>query len=221
MISNFSIKEEGFEVFNINKSKFYTNKQKIFNKILKKLPNNYQFLDYEYKIINSTLYTFHRDVTSSQYYQKLLYPSYTVIIYFTKTNNKLIEICPNSNKQTFFISNPITIYGRKHGGGRAVLFNADIVHAGAINETSERLAFQYKICHKDDFNKLKHLSGQYIEKKNEIRHSILSDKIIAFLSHKTILLFDTQLGKILEFKTNNFIINMISKLISIDFYNNS
>jgi hypothetical protein len=28
MISNFSIKEEGFEVFNINKSKFYTNKQK-------------------------------------------------------------------------------------------------------------------------------------------------------------------------------------------------
>ena len=107
MISNFSIKEEGFEVFNINKSKFYTNKQKIFNKILKKLPNNYQFLDYEYKIINSTLYTFHRDVTSSQYYQKLLHPSYTVIIYFTETNNKLIDICPNSHNQTFFISDPI------------------------------------------------------------------------------------------------------------------
>ena len=218
MISNFSIKEEGFEVFNINKSKFYTNKQKIFNKILKKLPNNYQFLDYEYKIINSTLYTFHRDVTSSQ---KLLHPSYTVIIYFTETNNKLIEICPNSNKQTFIISDPITIYGRKHGGGRAVLFNADIVHAGAINETSERLAFQYKICHKDDINKLKHLSGQFIEKENKIRHFTLSDKIISFLSHKTILLFDTDLGKILEFKTNNFIINKISKLISIDFYNKS
>lgn len=221
MISNFSIKEEGFEVFNINKNKFYTNKLKIFNKILKKLPNNYQFLDYEYKIINSTLYTFHRDITSSQYYQKLLHPSYTVIIYFTETNNKLIEICPNSHNQTFFISDPITIYGRKHGGGRAVLFNADIVHAGAINKTSKRLAFQYKICHKDDINKLKHLSGQYIKKETKIRHFTLSDKIIAFLSHKTILLFDTKLGQYLEFKTNNFIINMISKLISIDFYNNS
>ena len=52
MISNFSIKEEGFEVFNINKNKFYTNKLKIFNKILKKLTNNYQLLDNEYKIIH-------------------------------------------------------------------------------------------------------------------------------------------------------------------------
>jgi hypothetical protein len=221
MISNFSIKNEGFEVFNINKNKFYTDKQKIFNLILKRLPNNYQFLNYEYKIINSTLYTYHRDVTSSQNYQKLLYPSYTLIIYFTKTNIKLINICPNSYKQNFFISDPITIYGRKHGGGRAVLFNADIVHAGAINETSERLAFQYKICHKDDINKLQHLNGQYIIKENKIRHFTLSDKFWAFFSHKTIIVFDTELGRYLEFKTNNFIINMISKLISIDFYNNS
>ena len=136
---------------------------------------------------------------------KIILPKEAYVEYdITETNNKLIEICPNSNKQTFIISDPITIYGRKHGGGRAVLFNADIVHAGAINETSERLAFQYKICHKDDINKLKHLSGQYIEKENKIRHFTLSDKIISFLSHKTILLFDTDLGKILEFKTNNF-----------------
>jgi S-adenosylmethionine:tRNA-ribosyltransferase-isomerase (queuine synthetase) len=59
MISNFSIKKEGFEVFNINKNKFYINKQKIFNKILKKIPNNYQFLDYEYKIINVLITNFH------------------------------------------------------------------------------------------------------------------------------------------------------------------
>jgi hypothetical protein len=221
MISNYSIKKDGFEVFDINKSKFYTNKQKLFNEILKKLPNDYHFLDYEYKIINSTIYTFHRDVTSSQNYQKLLYPSYTVIFYFTdNTNDKLISICPNSNKQKFYISDPITICGRKCGG-RAILFNADMVHAGAINETSERTAFQYKICHKDDINKLKHLNGQYIEKKSEIRTFTLLDKIIASFSHKTISIFDTELGNITVRKTNNKFINTISKLINLDFYINS
>jgi hypothetical protein len=217
MVSKYSIKNEGFTIFNVNIKELYKDKKKLFNSILKKLPDGYQFLDYEYKIVNSTVYTFHRDVTSSQKYHNLLYPSYTLIIYLS--DNKLLSICPNSHEQKLFISNPITIYGRKLG--RAILFNADIVHAGAINETSERIAFQYKICHRDDIYKLKHLNGQYIEKIDKIRHFTLLDEIIAFLSHKTIPIFDTDLGTIIEKKQDNIIINTISKIININFYINS
>jgi hypothetical protein len=219
MVSKYSIKNEGFTIFNINIKEFQKDNQKIFNSILKKLPNYYQFLDYEYKIVNSTVYTFHRDVTSSKNYQGLVYPSYTLIIYINNNNNKLLSICPNSHKQKLFISPPINIYGRTSGCG--ILFDADIVHAGAINETSERTAFQYKICHKEDIYKLKHLNGQYIEKIDKIRHFTLLDEIISFLSYKTIPIFDTDLGTIIEKKPDNIIINKISEILNINFYINS
>ena len=53
------------------------------SKILKLLPKNYVFLNYSYVIKDSSLYTFHRDVTSSKSFNHLTYPSYTLIIYFS------------------------------------------------------------------------------------------------------------------------------------------
>ena len=58
---NRSIEKDGFKV--IQNSSYVTNIPKLKNDILDQLPDGYQFLDYEYKIYDSTLFTFHRDVT--------------------------------------------------------------------------------------------------------------------------------------------------------------
>jgi len=211
---DFSLEKDGFEVFKLDTNRYTRNKAQTFREILNKLPDGYQFLDYEYKIVNSTLYTFHRDVTSSQRFQELSHPSYTLIIYLT--DGKLLSICPGSYKQKYIISTPITISGTP---GTAILFNADSVHAGAMNETSERVAIQYKICHKSDVNKIKHLNSQKIEKKEAIRTFSWVDKYLCRLSHKYIPLFDTNLGNIIERKTDNDFVNIVSQLINVDFYN--
>jgi len=124
--------------------------------ILKELPEDYEFLDYKFKIIGCSLSTFHRDVTSSQSIFKTKYPVYTCITY--KNNGNLLAICPASHKTTpYLFERPLIIKGKE---GTTVIFNCDIVHSGAINEFGDdREATQYKICHKDDKDKLKHLIG--------------------------------------------------------------
>lgn len=134
---------------------------KVFRKfdkknILKELPHNYNFINYKYQIKGCSLCTFHRDVTSSQFIFKTKYPVYTCITYNNKGN--LLTICPSSHKTIpFLFEKPLIINGNE---GTTILFNCDIIHAGAINNFGDkRHAIQYKICHKDDLNKLNHLIG--------------------------------------------------------------
>jgi hypothetical protein len=50
--------------------------------ILEKLPTGYEFIDYSYKIKNTSLSYFHRDVTSSQYMCIRGRLSYSIAIYY-------------------------------------------------------------------------------------------------------------------------------------------
>jgi len=128
---------------------------KVLRKFDKKSVLN-EFINYKYKIKGCSISTFHRDVTSSQSIYKTKYPVYTCITY--KNNGNLLSICPSSHKTTpFLFERPLIINGKE---GTTVLFNCDIVHSGAMNEFGdEREAIQYKICHKGDNDKLKHLIG--------------------------------------------------------------
>ncbi len=131
------------------------------NEILDKLPEGYMFLDYMYTIHGCTLSTFHRDVTSSQYIFKTKYPVYTFITY--KYDGPALSVCPGSHMTTpMLYSRPITI------NANAILFNCDVVHAGSMNlKKKPRTAVQYKIAHKDDIEKLKHLNGIHKEKDHD------------------------------------------------------
>lgn len=141
-----TLENDGYKVFNN------------FNKkmVLKELPKGYEFLNYKYKVKGCSLSTFHRDVTSSQTIFKTKYPVFTCITY--KNNGNLLAICPSSHKTTpFLFERPLIINGKE---GTTILFNCDIIHSGAINEFGEnREATQYKICHREDKDKLKHLIG--------------------------------------------------------------
>jgi hypothetical protein len=137
---------DGFKIFK------HDNK----HEIIKELSNNYIYIDYKYEIKGCTLSTFHRDVTSSQYIYKTKYPVYTHIIYYNA--GPLLSICPSSHiTAPLLLTSPVIIYGTP---GTSILFNCDLVHAGALNNLgSIRHAIQYKLCHKEDLPKLKHLIG--------------------------------------------------------------
>lgn len=121
--------------------------------VLSHLPDGYQFLDYKYTIEGCTLSTFHRDVTSSQYVFKTKHPVYTFITY--EYDGPALSVCPGSHRTVpLLMSRPVTV------NANSVLFNCDVVHAGSLNlEKKSRKAVQYKIAHKDDIEKLEHLSG--------------------------------------------------------------
>jgi hypothetical protein len=128
--------------------------------ILYKLPKDYVFLDYVYKINNVALSTFHRDVTSSSNNFNTEYPVFTAILY--KYSGELLSICPKSNKHY-----PLCwshIYNISGESGTVFVFDSDILHAGRINYCKDREVIQYKICHKNDIKKLSHLQGIRAEK---------------------------------------------------------
>ena len=137
----------------LEKDGFILMDQPTEREVLEKLPIGYEFLDYKYSIDGCTLSTFHRDVTSSQYVFKTKYPVYTFITY--EYDGAALSVCPGSHKTTpFLLTTPVTV------NAKSVLFNCDVVHAGSLNlEKKPRKAVQYKIVHKDDIEKLKHLNG--------------------------------------------------------------
>lgn len=192
----------------------------IKTQILSELPEDYVFLNYKYTIQNTLLYTYHRDVTSSQSFQHLKHPSYTLILYLYDGN--FINICPGSN-DTIFPTKPYVISGEY---GTCVLFNSDCVHAANIDHIGERLCIQYKICHKDDVDKLEHLQGKIISKVNKsVNHYMFFDyyilQFMSLLSFITIPLFDIEsIGKFIERRQNNPLVDILSSFTGIQFYNN-
>lgn len=93
------------------------------NNVLNMLPQDYIFIDYIYKINNTSLSTFHRDVTSSQKIHKTNYPVYTLILY--KYDGELLSLCPNSHKSYPFVwSRILNIDGKS---GTAFLFDCEIL----------------------------------------------------------------------------------------------
>lgn len=128
--------------------------------------SKYVFIKYKYIIRGCSLSTFHRDVTSSQYIYNTIHPVYTYIEYTNNTEQPLLSVCPGSHKSTpFLYSSPLTIRGKGHTG---ILFNCDLVHAGAINPLGTlRYAEQYKVAHIDDLHTLGHLQNIHMEKDGD------------------------------------------------------
>jgi len=186
------------------------------NDILNELPQDYVFIDYVYKINNVSLSTFHRDVTSSQYNYKTDYPVFTAILY--KYSGDLLSICPASN-----ITYPLCwshIHNISGYTGTVFLFNCDVLHAGQINNCKEREVLQYKICHKDDLNKLKHLHGIKKEKTDICTlsfYNLFMRKMSYFFEFPINYIFYPLM---IQKESENTTIGFFQKYIPIGFYNN-
>jgi hypothetical protein len=145
--------------------------------IIKLFGNDYILIDYIYMIENSAIHTYHRDYTSSQNYNNLTKPSYTMILYLDDFDNEL-NLIPGSHLD----SCPIYLFDKSKKisvkPGMAIIFNADILHSGAIIDSNrQRHCIQFKIIHKDDILKLPKLLNYHvlIDKKND--KPILTKKI--------------------------------------------
>jgi hypothetical protein len=213
-----TIEKDGFCVF-LNKEYLNTTSfpcNKLESDILKTLPRDYLFLDYIYKIKNTALSTFHRDVTSSQQVYKTKYPTYTCILY--KYSGDLLSICPNSEKTYPFVnSSIINISGNS---GTVFLFNCDILHSGMQNRCLYREVIQYKLCHKDDLYLLEHLQGINIEKTEKCEISFYN-----YSMRKLSYFFELPINTIfypimIKRENKDSILGMIQSYIPLSYYNN-
>jgi len=186
------------------------------NDVLGALPDGYMFIDYVYKIEQTALSTFHRDVTSSQSQYNTLYPTYTLIIYAYA--GELLSICPKSNQTYPFVCSQIYNF---HGAAKsAFLFDCEILHAGCLNNCNDRLAIQYKLCHKDDLSKLQHLIGVEKEKKESCEinfYTLASRKLSYFFQMPINCLFNPLMKTRYD---ENSVLGKVQSLIPLRFYNN-
>lgn len=188
----------------------------LMDDVLHKLPNGYTFIDYIYTIQNISLSTFHRDVTSSQKIYNTSHPVYTLILY--KSGGELLSICPGSHKTYPFVWS--TIVNISGDPGTAFLFDCDVLHAGCVNQCRKRDVIQYKICHKEDLNKLSHLQGIRVH-KTDICKITTTDKIIRKVSYFLEFPINYVLYPLLTKRENpDTVIGKIQSYISLNFYNN-
>jgi|SRR5210317_231744 len=177
------------------------------DKVLEKLPEGYTFLDYRYTIEGCTLSTFHRDVTSSQYIFKTKHPVYTFITY--NYDGPALSVCPGSHQTAPFLMNrPVII------NSNSVLFNCDVVHAGSLNlDKKPRRAIQYKIAHRDDLEKLKHLDGIDKVKKGDCdkRNNPVLDTLYRKLSLTFSYIINHHLTPYLQNRENNFLCKLLGE----------
>jgi hypothetical protein len=191
--------------------------KKLQNDVLHALPPGYIFIDYIYKINNTSLSTFHRDVTSSQQIYHTKHPVYTLILY--KYNGELLSICPHSNKTYPFVtSNIVNITG---DAGTAFLFDCELLHAGMKNNCKERQVLQYKLCHSDDMHLLLHLD-KINNTKSDVCKMNLYETFIRKISYYfqfpiNVLLYPLMIKRE---NNNNNAIGFIQSFIPVTFYNN-
>jgi len=182
--------------------------------VLAQLPVDYQFLDYSYYIRGTSLETWHRDVTSGQAYHRTAHPTYTVIHYLC--DGDLLSVSPGSHRTLpFSWGAPLTLTG---GAGTAVLFNADLLHAGAPNRIgAARRAIQYKVAHVSDLPALSHLAGKHVAKDGGGSGS--GRGLHRWLSWKTAWLTNSLLYPLMQTRLDGWL-GALQRLVGIDFYNN-
>lgn len=125
---------------------------KRINKIIKKhTSNDYMFQDYIFIIKRSSIHTCHRDSNGDFFNEDQKHPSYTILI-FLEEMDKCLGVIPKSHFDVnSFNYNPedevINLLCNK---GDAIIFNANLIHVGALNNTNDHLRIQLKVTHKQD-----------------------------------------------------------------------
>ena len=134
------------------------------NKIVKSISPEYVFQDYIWIIEKSAVHTCHRDNNGDFFNEGQKHPSYTMLIYL-EDMEKCLGVIPTShkNKYSYFIDfnrNLVNLLCQK---GDVILFNANLIHVGTLNNRENNLRIQLKVTHKDDVD---HLS--YYQNFNKI-----------------------------------------------------
>lgn len=137
---------------------------------------NYIFQDYIWIIQKSSVHTCHRDNNGDFFNENQKHPSYTMLIYL-EDMEKCLGVVPESHlvEGSFGVNVTDPVVNVLCNKGDAILFNANLIHVGAINELDDNLRIQMKVTHKDDIEALKYYQNfnKIVNSDNNIPKNIL------------------------------------------------
>jgi ectoine hydroxylase-related dioxygenase (phytanoyl-CoA dioxygenase family) len=125
------------------------------------LGKEYTFQDYLFFIKKSQFHTCHRDYNGDFFNVTQQFPSYTLILYL-EDMDKCLDVIPGSHLSQSDYNWNMTDYTQTVlcKKGDALLFNANLVHGGSLNEKENNQRIQMKISHIEDMDVL-HFYNEY------------------------------------------------------------
>jgi hypothetical protein len=123
--------------------------------IKKHIGQHYIMQDYIWVIKKSHVNTCHRDNNGDFFNKRQKYPSYTMLL-FLEDMEKCLSVYAGSHKHTWshcvnFTTPLQNIICKK---GDIIIFNANLIHVGALNFKKDHARIQMKLTHKDDIDAL-------------------------------------------------------------------
>jgi|UniRef100_A0A6C0H1Q4 hypothetical protein len=138
----------------IDAKKYIVNSYPIKSIINNLLGKDYIFQDYIFLIKRSQFHTCHRDYNGDLYNETQKHPSYTILFYLDEME-KCLDVLPQSHltrEHDYNLTDYTqTVYCR---AGDAILFNANLVHNGSLNEDDKHMRIQMKVSHRSDLKTL-------------------------------------------------------------------
>jgi hypothetical protein len=133
------------------------------------LPEGYVFHDYIFFIRRSQFHTCHRDY-NGDLFNEGIHPSYTMIVYLSDMD-RCLDVIPGSHTSK---DDNMGLTDRTQTvhclTGDVLLFNANIVHSGSLNEGAFPRV-QLKVSHRDDLEKLAYYQGYHKVMNEEMGYS--------------------------------------------------
>jgi hypothetical protein len=141
------------------------------------LGQKYMFQDYIWIIKKSSVHTCHRDNNGDFFNENQRHPSYTLLVYL-ETMDKCLGVVPQSHLEPGsyginLINDPLVNIVCQPGD--AIIFNANLIHVGTINDQDNRLRIQMKVSHREDIEVLNYYQNfnKIVNEENVIPKPVL------------------------------------------------
>ena len=196
--------------------------QKRIHSILNK---QYTFQDYIWIIQKSAVHTCHRDNNGDFFNKGQQYPSYTMLLYL-EDMEKCLGVIPKSHKNqySYIVNFNNSVEHLLCKKGDIILFNANLIHVGALNKRHDNIRVQMKLTHKEDISVLSYYQNfnKVLNKDNTMPESVLSfQKNISCMFPYLSNLTQGENIKSARGTDNGAKVSMGQKLFSYLFYGNS
>jgi len=116
---------------------------------------DYVFQEYVWIIKRSNVHTCHRDNNGDFFNPGQKHPSYTMLFYL-EDMEKCLGVIPSSHQEkgSFPTNFDDRLIHMVCNPGDVVLFNANLIHVGALNEREDNMRVQMKMSHREDLDVL-------------------------------------------------------------------